>query len=47
MALVGVGPMPTPDDDEREEAQLLYVAATWATRWLLIGASGRDGFAAD
>ncbi|GAB3183716.1 hypothetical protein GCM10027292_02010 [Hydrogenophaga aquatica] len=46
VALVGVGHMPTPGEDEREEARLFYVGATRATQRLVIGASGAGRFAA-
>ncbi|NIC41149.1 AAA family ATPase [Aquabacterium sp. A08] len=45
VALVGVGHMPTPGEDEREEARLFYVGATRATQRLVIGASGSGRFA--
>lgn len=46
VALVGVGHMPTPGEDEREEARLFYVGATRATQRLVIGVSGVGRFAA-
>jgi superfamily I DNA/RNA helicase len=46
VALVGVGHMPAPGEDEREEARLFYVGATRATQRLVIGASGSGKFAA-
>jgi superfamily I DNA/RNA helicase len=45
VALVGAGHMPTPGEDEREEAKLFYVGATRATQRLIIGASGGRKFA--
>jgi hypothetical protein len=45
VALVGVGHMPAPGEDEREEAKLFYVGATRATQRLVIGASGGGMFA--
>jgi superfamily I DNA/RNA helicase len=44
VALMGVGQMPAPGDDEQEEARLFYVAATRATQRLVITASGDGGF---
>jgi hypothetical protein len=44
VALMGVGQMPAPGDDEQEEARLFYVAATRATHKLLITVSGESGF---
>ena len=44
VALMGVGHMPTDGDDERDEARLFYVAATRATRRLLVGVSGDGRF---
>ena len=43
VALPGLGYMPAPGEDEREEARLFYVAATRATHRLVITASG-DGY---
>ena len=45
VALVGVGGMPGAKEDEAEEAQLFYVAATRATSKLLITISGSSAFA--
>jgi hypothetical protein len=45
VALVGVGGMPGAKEDEAEEAQLFYVAATRATSRLLITISGSSAFA--
>ncbi|MDQ2928896.1 MAG: NERD domain-containing protein/DEAD/DEAH box helicase [Pseudomonadota bacterium] len=45
VALVGVGGMPGPKEDESEEARLFYVAATRATEALYITLSGEGGFA--
>ncbi|MDP3250885.1 MAG: 3'-5' exonuclease [Hydrogenophaga sp.] len=42
VALPGVGYMPAAGQDEKEEARILYVAATRATQKLLITISG-DG----
>jgi Superfamily I DNA and RNA helicases len=42
VALPGVGHMPAAGQDEKEEARILYVAATRATQKLLITISG-DG----
>jgi hypothetical protein len=44
VALPGVGHMPTPGEDEQEEARLFYVAATRATQRLVITVSGDGGF---
>jgi superfamily I DNA/RNA helicase len=44
--LVGGGHMPAPDENEREEAKLIYVGATRATQRLVIGASETGKFAA-
>jgi hypothetical protein len=46
VALVGAGRMPAEGEDEREEARLFCVGATWATQSLVIGASGGGKFAA-
>jgi hypothetical protein len=40
VALCGVGQMPGPGEDEKEEARLFYVAATRATQKLAIAAGG-------
>jgi superfamily I DNA/RNA helicase len=45
VALVGVGPMPAADQDEKEEARLFYVGATRAAHRLIIGLSGDGLFA--
>ncbi len=45
VALAGAGHMPTPGQDEAEEARLFYVAATRATQRLVIPLSGNGGFA--
>lgn len=45
VVLVGAGRMPAEGEDEREEARLLYVGATRATRQLVIGANGTGKFA--
>ena len=42
--LPGVGQMPAPGEDEKEEARVFYVAATRATQRLVIGVSGDGGF---
>lgn len=42
LALPGVGLMPANGEDEKEAAQVFYVAATRATHKLFIAASG-DG----
>ncbi|MFC7408867.1 DEAD/DEAH box helicase [Hydrogenophaga atypica] len=46
VAMVGVGHMPAPGEDERDEARLFYVGATRATQRLVIGVSGSGKFAA-
>ena len=45
VALVGVGGMPGPKEDESEEARLFYVAATRATHALYVTLSGQGEFA--
>ncbi len=45
VALVGVGGMPGAKEDESDEVQLFYVAATRATQWLYITLSGEGEFA--
>ena len=45
VALVGVGGMPGPEEDESDEARLFYVAATRATQELYITLSGDGAFA--
>ena len=42
VALPGVGHMPAPGEPEKDEARLLYVAATRATQRLVLGVGG-DG----
>ena len=42
VALLGVGQMPAPGEDEKEAARVFYVAATRATRRLVMGVVG-DG----
>lgn len=44
VAIPGVGAMPTPGEDEKEEARLFYVAATRATERLILTVSGDGGF---
>jgi superfamily I DNA/RNA helicase len=44
VALPGVGNMPAKGADEREAAQVFYVAATRATQRLVIGVSRDGGF---
>jgi hypothetical protein len=44
VALMGVGHMPAEGCDERDEARLFYVAATRATRRLVVGMSGDGSF---
>jgi superfamily I DNA/RNA helicase len=44
VALPGVGHMPEPGENEADEARLFYVAATRATRSLVITLSGEGGF---
>lgn len=45
VALPGAGQLPTPGEDEKDEARLFYVAATRATSRLLVTISGDSGFA--
>lgn len=45
VARVGVGGMPAAKEDESDEAQLFYVAATRATQALYITLSGTGKFA--
>jgi superfamily I DNA/RNA helicase len=45
VALPGIGFMPAPGEDEKEEARLFYVAATRATQRLVIGVGGGSLFA--
>ena len=44
VAIPGVGAMPTPGEDEKEEARLFYVAATRATERLILTVSGDGTF---
>lgn len=44
VAIPGVGSMPAPGADEKEEARLFYVAATRATEKLLLTLSGDGAF---
>lgn len=44
VAIPGLGAIPAPGADEKEEARLFYVAATRATDKLLLTASGDGGF---
>ncbi len=44
VAIPGVGAMPAPGEDEREEARLFYVAATRATERLILTISGDGAF---
>ena len=46
VALLGVGHMPAPGEDEKEAARVFYVAATRATQRLLVTVSGDSGFGA-
>lgn len=45
VAIPGIGQMPTPGEDEKEEARLFYVAATRATHKLILSMSGESAFA--
>ncbi|SDO16170.1 DEAD/DEAH box helicase [Polaromonas sp. JS666] len=45
VALLGVGNMPAPGEDEKEAARVFYVGATRATQALLITLSGTANFA--
>lgn len=45
VALVGFGGMPGSNEDESDETQLFYVAATCATQSLFITLSGNGAFA--
>jgi superfamily I DNA/RNA helicase len=45
VALCGVGQMPGPGEDEKDEARLFYVAATRATQKLVIAADGQAALA--
>ena len=44
VALVGVGQMPAPGEDEREAARLIYVGATRASHRLIMGVGGDGRF---
>jgi superfamily I DNA/RNA helicase len=44
VAIPGLGRMPVPGEEEREEARLFYVAATRATHKLIVTASGDGRF---
>ena len=44
VAIPGVGAMPAPGEDEKEEARLFYVAATRATERLVLTISGDGAF---
>lgn len=44
VAIPGVGAMPSPGENERDEARLFYVAATRATERLVLTISGDGGF---
>lgn len=44
VAVPGAGLMPTPGEDEKEEARLFYVAATRATHKLILTVSGAGQF---
>ena len=44
VALPGVGYMPAKGEDEQEAARVFYVAATRATRSLVIGVGGPSAF---
>lgn len=46
VALPGIGHMPTQGEDEKEAAQIFYVAATRATKQLIVGVDGggKGGF---
>lgn len=44
VAIPGLGHMPAPDQDEKDEARLFYVAATRATETLIVTASGSGAF---
>lgn len=44
VAIPGLGHMPAPDQDEKDEARLFYVAATRATETLIVTASGSGSF---
>lgn len=45
VAIPGVGTMPVPGEDEKDEARLFYVAATRATHKLIVTVSGKSAFA--
>jgi len=44
VAIPGLGYMPAPGKNEKEEARLFYVAATRAMQRLVLGVSGGNGF---
>ncbi len=44
VAIPGLGAMPTPGEDEKDEARLFYVAATRATERLILTVSGDGSF---
>jgi len=44
VALVGVGQMPAPGEDEKEAARLIYVGATRASHRLIMGVGGEGRF---
>ena len=44
VALVGVGQMPAPGEDEKEAARLIYVGATRASHRLIMGVGGDGRF---
>lgn len=44
VALVGVGQMPAPGEDEKEAARLIYVGATRASHRLILGVGGDGQF---
>jgi len=44
VALVGVGQMPAPGEDEKEAARLIYVGATRASHRLILGVGGEGRF---
>lgn len=45
VAIPGIGQMPSPSEDEKEEVRLFYVAATRATQKLILSMSGESAFA--
>ena len=44
VALPGVGHMPVAGEDEKEAARVFYVGATRATKGLVMGVGGDNGF---